>query len=178
MSDQDKNWKYKVQPALCLDFDGTIRFSKNGRIINHPEDVALFDGVEEKIWSYKDKGYLVLGITNQGGVAYGFKTEAAWQEELAQTTGLFERNPFDHVAYSLLHPKGRVKPYNHRSLLRKPEIGMLAACELAMFQQGIVVDWDASIFVGDRPEDEECAKRAGLEFIHADTFFEREKSRS
>lgn len=176
MTDQEKNRVYKVQPAVCLDFDGTIRYSKHGRIINHPEDVALFDGVEEKIWSYKNNGYLIFGITNQGGVAYGFKTEAAWQAELAQTIGLFERDPFDHVAYSLLHPKGRVKPYNHRSLLRKPEIGMLAACEVAMFQQGIVVDWDKSIFVGDRPEDEECATRAGLAFIHADIFFERKKT--
>jgi len=173
-----KKEEYKVQPALCLDFDGTIRYSKRGRIINRPEDVALFDGVEEQIWSYKDQGYLVFGITNQGGVAYGFKNEEKWQAELAQTVGLFERDPFDHVGFSLLHPKGRIKPYNHRSLLRKPEIGMLAACEVAMFQQGIIVDWDNSIFVGDRPEDEECANRAGLEFIHADVFFGREEAAS
>lgn len=178
MNDQEKNNEYRVQPALCLDFDGTIRYSKHGRIINRPEDVALFDGVEEKIWAYKNNGYLIFGITNQGGVAYGFKTEAAWQAELAQTVGLFDRDPFDHVAYSLLHPKGRKKPYNHRTLLRKPEIGMLAACEVVMFQQNIVVDWDNSIFVGDRPEDEECANRAGLAFIHADIFFEREKTGS
>lgn len=173
-----KKEEYKVQPALCLDFDGTIRYSKRGRIINRPEDVALFDGVEEQIWSYKDQGYLVFGITNQGGVAYGFKNEEKWQAELAQTVGLFERDPFDYVAFSLLHPKGRIKPYNHRSLLRKPEIGMLAACEVAMFQQGIIVDWDNSIFVGDRPEDEECANRAGLAFIHADVFFGREEAAS
>jgi len=178
MTTQGNKPDYKVQPALCLDFDGTIRYSKHGRIINRPEDVALFEGVEEKIWSCKDKGFLVFGITNQGGVAYGFKKEAAWQEELAQTVRLFNRDPFDHVAYSLLHPKGRVKPYNHRSLLRKPEIGMLAVCEAVMFQKGIVVDWEESIFVGDRPEDEECATRAGVKFIHADIFFERKQSGS
>lgn len=172
-NEKEQKRSYTVKPALCLDFDGTIRYSKNGKIINRPEDVALFDGVEEKIWAYKEQGYLVLGITNQGGVAYGFKTEANFQEELAQTLELFERDPFDHVVYSLLHPKGRVKPYNHRSLLRKPEVGMLAVCEAVMFQKGVVVDWDRSIFVGDREEDEECAHRAGLEFIHADAFFER-----
>lgn len=171
--DKQRIPSYTVQPALCLDFDGTIRYSKRGKIINRPEDVALFEGVEEKIWSYKDQGYLVFGITNQGGVAYGFKTEEKFQQELAQTRALFERDPFDHVAYSLLHPKGRIQPYNHRSLLRKPEVGMLAVCEVHMFQKGVVVDWDKSIFVGDRDEDEECALRAGLTFIHADTFFER-----
>lgn len=174
MSKQDQKPEYHIQPALCLDFDGTIRYSKRGRVINRPEDVALFEGVEQKIWSFKEDGFLVFGITNQGGVAYGFKTETSLQAELAQTIALFERDPFDHIAYSLLHPKGRIKPYNHRSLLRKPETGMLAICEAAMFQKGIVVDWEQSIFVGDRPEDEECARRAGITFIHADTFFERD----
>lgn len=36
-----------VRPALCLDLDGTIRYSKNGDFINGPEDVALFEGVEK-----------------------------------------------------------------------------------------------------------------------------------
>jgi D-glycero-D-manno-heptose 1,7-bisphosphate phosphatase len=171
MSDHQDN--HNVLPALCLDFDGTIRHPKRGKIINRPEDVALFPGVEDKIWDYKEAGFLVFGITNQGGVAYGYKTLADWQAELDQTVALFTRNPFDYIAYSLLHPGGRVAPYNHRSLLRKPEVGMLAMCEVEMFQRGVVVDWDRSIFVGDRPEDEECAQRAGLTFIHADTFFGR-----
>ena len=34
---------YKVHPALFLDLDGTIRYSKNGKFINHPEDIELFE---------------------------------------------------------------------------------------------------------------------------------------
>lgn len=173
MSEDTLEPTYRVRPALCLDFDGTIRYSKRGKFINRPEDIALFAGVEEKIREYQQQGYLILGITNQGGVAYGFKTAGDWNTELAQTLALFERDPFDFVAYSLLHPGGRTPPYNHRTLLRKPEIGMLAWCEVEMFQRGVVIDWDHSIFVGDRPEDEECARRAGVQFMHADAFFGR-----
>jgi D-glycero-D-manno-heptose 1,7-bisphosphate phosphatase len=66
-----------------------------------------------------------------------------------------------------------VVPYNYRSLLRKPDIGMLALMEYELFDEGYIVDWDNSLFVGDRPEDQECAKRAGLSFHWAWDFFGR-----
>jgi histidinol phosphatase-like enzyme len=51
---------------------------------------------------------------------------------------------------------------------------MLVQYEMEYFSQGIIIDWDNSIFVGDRPEDEECARRADIEFIPAEVFFNRE----
>lgn len=163
----------QLKPALCLDLDGTIRYSKNGEFINSPKDVALFSGVEEKIWEYRDKGYLIFGITNQGGVAYGYKSHADHWAELEATLNLFERNPFHLIKSCYHHPDGTVEPYNHRSLLRKPDIGMLAICEAQMWDEGYIVDWNNSLFVGDRPEDEQCAKNAGIAFKHANDFFER-----
>jgi D-glycero-D-manno-heptose 1,7-bisphosphate phosphatase len=164
----------EVRPALCLDLDGTVRYSKNGEFINRPEDIDLFDGVEEKIWQYRDDGYLIFGITNQGGVAFGYKTPAGCEAEIEATCNLFERNPFHIIKSSYHHPKGTVEPYNYRSLLRKPDIGMLALCEVDAWQAGYVVDWDRSLFVGDRPEDQECAEWAGIEFRWAGEFFGRE----
>ena len=169
---QNSNKKtYIVKPALCLDFDGTIRYSRRGSFINKPDDIVLFEGVEEIIWSYRNKGFLILGVTNQGGVAYGLKKPEGVENENEATLKLFERNPFDTVKASLLHPEGRVEPYKHRSLLRKPDIGMLAILEAEFFAEGIVIDWDNSIFVGDSPEDEKCAGRAGIKFVWAHEFF-------
>jgi D-glycero-D-manno-heptose 1,7-bisphosphate phosphatase len=165
------NWETK--PALCLDFDGTIRYSKTDKFINKPEDVALFEGVEEKIWAYRDQGYMIFGITNQGGVAFGYKTEEENEKEIERTLELFEKNPFHLVQSSYGHPKGTVSPFNHHSLLRKPYYGMLVLCEVEAKQMGVIVDWEESIFVGDSPEDQACAEAAGLTFIDADTFFER-----
>lgn len=163
----------QVRPALCLDLDGTIRYSKNGEFINKPEDVALFEGVESKLWEYRAKGYLIFGVTNQGGVAYGFKSPDDERREIEATLALFFRNPFHFIKSCFHHPAGRVEPYNHRSLLRKPDIGMLALCEVEAFEAGYIVDWDKSLFVGDRPEDEQCAKNAGIAFQWADDFFNR-----
>lgn len=163
----------KVMPALCLDLDGTVRYSKNGEFINKPEDVALFEGIEAKLWEYRKNGYLIFGITNQGGVAYGFKTHQDHHRELEAMLDLFFENPFHIIKSCFHHPAGKVEPYNHRSLLRKPDIGMLALCEVEAFGAGYIVDWDNSLFVGDRPEDEQCAKNAGIAFFWADEFFQR-----
>lgn len=164
----------KVAPALCLDLDETVRYSKKGEFINKPEDVALYDGVEERIWQYRDEGYLIFGITNQGGVAFGYKTPPENDAELDAMIALFERgNPFHIIKVCFHHEKGTVEPYKHRSLLRKPAIGMLALCEVEAYEAGYIVDWENSLFVGDRPEDEQCAINAGISFQWANDFFRR-----
>lgn len=165
-----------VVPALCLDLDGTVRHSKSGsQFITGPHDVALFDGVEEKIWEWRDTGHLIFGVSNQGGVAWGYKTPADNDREIDATVALFTRNPF-HIIKTCLHLEtGKFEPYNHRSLLRKPQVGMLALCEVEAWVQGYIVDWDRSLVVGDRPEDEELARNAGIEFSLAWDFFQREK---
>jgi D-glycero-D-manno-heptose 1,7-bisphosphate phosphatase len=163
-----------LKPALCLDLDGTVRYSRAGEFINQPEDIALYPGIEAKLWHYRDQGFLIFGISNQGGVAFGHKTPEGCEAEIAHTAALFKRNPFHIIKVCYNHPLGTHPPYNHRSLLRKPDIGMLALCELDAFEQGgVVVDWTESLMVGDRPEDQECAARAGIAFAWAHEFFGR-----
>lgn len=169
-----KEQKYEVKPALCLDLDGTVRYSKSSKFIEKLEDIALFDGVQEKIWQYRDKGYLIFGVSNQAGVAYEYKTPSDDINECSTTVGLFERgNPFHAIMTCYHHEKGTLEPYNHRSLLRKPDIGMLVMCEKEAFEMGYIIDWDNSLFVGDRPEDEQCAQNGGIAFQWAESFRSR-----
>jgi D-glycero-D-manno-heptose 1,7-bisphosphate phosphatase len=167
-----------VARALCLDLDGTVRFSASGQeFIDGPADVALFKDVEEKLWDYRHEGYLIFGFSNQGGVAHGFKTVSQCEEELDATVAAFGSNPFHVIKQCYHHAGGSVFPYNKRSLLRKPDIGMLARAEEVAFDMGVVIDWDNSLFVGDRPEDAECAANARIPFRYARAFFDREESR-
>lgn len=161
-----------LAPALCLDLDGTCRITVSGEAFaKHDEDYQLNKNIEQIIWSYRDKGYTILGFTNQGGVAHGFKTQQQADKELEFFQALFERNPFHYIYSAFCDSKGTVEPYNHRSLLRKPAYGMLALAEVDLFKQGYITDWDNSLFVGDRPEDEETAASAGIEFCHINQFF-------
>lgn len=166
------NSETKVKPALCLDFDGTIRKSKHGNIfIKDENDIQLMHHIEDKIWDFKNNGFLILGISNQASVAHGYKTPDTVQAEMDKTLILFHKNPFDHVQYCFMDGNGNNKPYNYRSLLRKPELGMLAVMEfLFLSQKNTVIDWDNSIFVGDRPEDEMCAEKSQIKFIHINDF--------
>lgn len=164
---------FVVKPALCIDLDGTIRCSTRGRYIEKPGDIALLPNVERILWKYRDAGFIICGVTNQGGVAHGHKTPADNEAELAHMCSLFTRNPIDFITYAYSMDDGRIFPYNFRSLLRKPAYGMLVQCELDAWAQGIVIDWNNSLFVGDRTEDEECAKAARIAFRWAEDFFQR-----
>ena len=163
--------RHEVKPALCLDFDGTIRRSKSGAtFINDVSDIELMPRVEKLIWRYREMGYVILGISNQAGVAHGFKLPIEVEKEMDATLKLFSVNPFHIIKWAYHDGNGKVEPYCHRSLLRKPDIGMLAIMEMEAYNEGIVIDWDKSLFVGDRPEDEQCAKNAGIPFRHIDSF--------
>lgn len=161
----------ELKKALVLDFDGTIRRSKSGKtFIEGPDDIELIPGVERIIWRYREMGYLILGLSNQAGVAHGFKTHAQVREEFNATYSLFSPNPFHVVKWCLHDGKGKVEPFCHRSLGRKPDVGLLFEMECDAYNAGYIVDWDNSLFVGDRPEDEQCAKNARIPFLYIDQF--------
>lgn len=171
MKNQNTQEIVKFKPTLCLDLDGTVRRNKSGKsFIENIDDIELMPNIEKLIWIYKNMNYLIVGISNQGGVAHGFKTPLQINEELDYTLSLFDSNPFDIVKCCYHMEDGKIEPYNHRSLFRKPNIGMLAMIEYEAFNNKIVIDWNNSLFVGDRPEDEQCANNAQIKFEHIDSF--------
>jgi D-glycero-D-manno-heptose 1,7-bisphosphate phosphatase len=172
---------HDVRPALVLDLDGTVRYNKDDPegFINNADQIAIFDDVAPIIKQYKDEGYLILGVSNQGGVAYGHKTARDADYELHVTERLLSRQLggpcFDKLNCCLFMGGGKVFPFNYRSLRRKPHIGMLAVMEAELEAEGIIVNWQFSLVIGDREDDKLLAENAGVEFQHADEFFGREK---
>lgn len=162
-----------LRPALCLDLDGTVRRSKSGStFIKNFNDIELIPGIEKVIWFYRNKEFLIFGVSNQAGVAHGYKLPMEVENELSATFNLFQRNPFHAVKQCYFDAAGHIAPYNTRSLFRKPAYGMLAQLEAESYISGYAVNWDESIFVGDRPEDRKCADAAGINFMSAEDFLE------
>lgn len=161
----------KPVPVLCLDLDGTVRRSKSGKIfLDGADDVEIIPGMVEKILQYREVGWLVYGMTNQGGVAHGFRTIYDVHAELYTTIKLMQ-GCFHHIFYCPYDEKGSVEPYNRKSLSRKPQIGMLVAIEEKVFHDfHVYTDWNMSLIVGDRDEDMQCAKNAGISFMWAHDF--------
>ena len=58
-------------PVLVMDIDGTVRYSASGEtFVQGLDDIAVYDEAVTEMFKYKDAGYLIVGCSNQGGVAY------------------------------------------------------------------------------------------------------------
>ena len=156
----------KAVPVLYLDLDGTVRQGKDdalGRFVNGPEDVVVFPEAVEMMRRWKQGGGRIVGVSNQGGVSLGIMTyeqcAAAMMETHRQTEKLF-----DKICFCVHHPNAKT-PEFARCWCRKPSPGLIieAALELAAQHHEYYPPY-MGLMVGDRPEDEQCAKLAGLDF--------------
>lgn len=155
----------KPVPVLYLDIDGTVRKGKDelGRFVNSPADVEVFPEATEMMRRWKAGGGRVVGVSNQGGIALGLVTVksvgAAMAETDRQAGGLFDR-----IAWCPHFP-GASDPEMGRCWCRKPSPGLLieSALELARQHNEYYPPY-LGLMVGDRPEDEQCAALAGLDF--------------
>jgi D-glycero-D-manno-heptose 1,7-bisphosphate phosphatase len=142
--------------ALFLDRDGTLVHPRH--YPRRPEELTIFEGVPALLRRFQQRGWLVVVITNQSGVARGYLTEddlslmhASLAADLAQ-----QGVRLDGLYHCPHHPEGVVRPFAVECECRKPRPGMLlrAARELR-------VDLGCSWFVGDILDDVEAGRLAG-----------------
>lgn len=156
----------KRVPLLVLDVDGTVRQGKDdalGRFVNGPEDVVVFPEAVEQMRRWKQRDGRIIAVSNQGGIALGLvsyqKVVDAMVETYRQCDGLF-----DKVCWCQHHPKAR-DPEMARCWCRKPSPGLLIEAALDIgHSRGEIYPPHMGLMVGDRPEDEECARLAGFPF--------------
>jgi D-glycero-D-manno-heptose 1,7-bisphosphate phosphatase len=164
----------KITPILFVDLDGTIRHGKDqlGRFVNSADDVVIFDGVVDILKSYKERGWRIVAISNQGGVAMGLLTmegvDSAMQATRQQCSHLF-----DEMYWCSHHPDAVADDFNSRleksvCFCRKPRIGLVVVAFAAMtLKHGENYRPYECLFVGDRTEDRECALNANIPFVWA-----------
>lgn len=172
-------------PGICFfDLDGTLRETKSGAtFINDPNDQQPIAGAQEMLTHYSDKGFTCIGITNQGGCASinpatgkMFKSIADTILEQQLTLELFPELSeiffcpnYGESCYRVSRgnePLIFFAPIARDGLVvscRKPGHGMLlvAAKDLSEF------DNENCCMIGDRPEDQNCALTAGIDFAWA-----------
>lgn len=162
-----------MKKILFLDCDGTIRQPLGGsKFISHPQDQRIIPGADEAIAHYHRQGYRCIGITNQGGVASGYKSLEDTIVEQRYTLKLFPELEAIYfcpdyeglICWKVTRSEER-KIFDADGNFRKPGAGMimLAAIEF----EGILAE---STMTGDRPEDEAAAANAGVSFLWADVW--------
>lgn len=149
--------------ALFLDRDGTLVHARH--YPSRPEQLELYQGIGEGLRLLQDAGFLLIVITNQGGIAHGYFGEAelaAMHAHLAsELAALGVRvDGFYHCPH---HPDGVIREFAVPCECRKPQPGMLlrAAREHD-------IDIAASWFVGDILDDVEAGRRAGCRTVLVD----------
>lgn len=143
--------KHKFKAAF-LDRDGVI--CKEKHHLYKCEDFEFIDGVPEAIETLREKGYLIVVVTNQAGVAKGLYTESDVEKLHGFMQNLLEDKTFiDAVYYCPYHPDGTAEKYRKKSPLRKPDIGMIEKAVEDFSLKGIEIDLSESIIVGDTEND-------------------------
>jgi D-glycero-D-manno-heptose 1,7-bisphosphate phosphatase len=155
-------------PVLYLDLDGTVRKGKTelGYFVNTADQVEVFEGVPDLLYHYKEVGYRLVGITNQGGVALGFLDLADCRRALLETNRQC-RNLFDFINVCQHHPDAE-DPTMAYCWCRKPRIGLIVEAAILLGQRHPeYYPPHMAVFVGDMDSDQECAENAGIPFLDA-----------
>lgn len=148
--------KSKKYSAIFLDRDGVINVDHG--FVHQIEKFDFLPGVKDALRIMKVKGYLLILVTNQAGIAYGYYTEedhlkldSYMQEELRK-----EGLAFDATYFCPHHSTKGIGKYRVECECRKPKPGMLLnAC------REFNIDIKTSYMVGDRMTDIEAGRNAG-----------------
>jgi D-glycero-D-manno-heptose 1,7-bisphosphate phosphatase len=148
------------RPAVFLDRDGTI--NEDAGYIDRLERFVLYPFAIDAIRLLHRAGYLVVVMTNQGGVAQGLHTE----ETVAELAGYLAQRAregdtvIDGHYYCPHMPDAAVEKYRVDCDCRKPKPGLAlrAAADLHL-------DLTRSVVIGDRWRDLAVAWQIGARGI-------------
>jgi len=132
-----------MNKALFLDRDGVINFEKN--YLYRIDEFEFIDGVFDAVAFFRKRGFKVIVVTNQAGIARGLYSERDYAELNKWMLDRFleEGSQLDTVFHCPHHPD-----ISGICDCRKPANGMLVS---AMKQFDI--DMRKSIMVGDKKSD-------------------------
>ena len=155
------NEKYKL---IIFDKDGTICGSTNPKgPPNKLEEQTMLPGVVDICKKLVDSGIHLAIASNQGGVSLGYMTHSRASDIVVAAARAIGA-PL--ALFATYHPDAELE--DKRDLFdRKPNPGMLITA-MVRFQSYPY----QTLYVGDRPEDEQAAKNAGVDFMWAWEFFE------
>jgi len=136
------------EKALFLDRDGVI--NEDSGYPYKPEQIIFRDGIFDFCGAALNKGYILVVVTNQGGIAKGYYTEA---DVVALHTWMGDRFRDQGIAiagfyYCPFRPDGVIPEYTKESFMRKPKPGMILQAA-----QDLNIDIAQSLMLGDKPTD-------------------------
>lgn len=149
-----------MNKAVFIDKDGTL--IPDIPYNTDPDLIDLQPYAVEGLRQLQQKGYLLIIVSNQAGVARGFFKEEALIAVEARVRELLQKEQvqLDAFYYCPHHPEGTVKEYSIVCNCRKPETGMLLSAA-----NDFNIDLASSWMIGDILNDIEAGNRAGCRSV-------------
>lgn len=141
-----------MKKALFLDRDGVINKEKN--YLYNIEDFEFIDGVFETCRYFQNKGYLIIIITNQAGIARGKYTDEDYQ---LLTKWMIKEFQKENVKISKIYHCPHHPDFSGECNCRKPKPKMILDAK-----EEFDIDLNKSILVGDKNSDIETGISAGV----------------
>ena len=141
-----------MNKALFLDRDGVVNKEKN--YLYKIEDFEFIDGVFETCKYFQDRGYLIIIITNQAGIARGKYTEKDFEILTKWMIKEFEK---ENIKISKVYHCPHHPDFNCECECRKPKPKMILDA-----QKEFNIALSNSILVGDKNSDIEAGIKAGI----------------
>jgi len=147
-----------MKKTLFLDRDGIINVDHG--YVYKTEEFEFIEEIFNVCLDAQRKGYQIIVITNQSGIARGKYTVEQFKQLSSWMKGVFKEKGVDilDVYFCPHHPVKGIGEYLQNCSCRKPEPGMIlqAAKEYD-------VDLKRSVFIGDKISDMQAAKSACIE---------------
>jgi len=146
-----------MQRGLFLDRDGVINLDRG--YVSAREQFTFTLGIFPFLREAQDRGFRLVIVTNQSGVARGLYSEEDYQSLTRWMLGALGQ---EGISISLVlacfeHAEGTVEPYCRASYWRKPNPGMILEAS-----QRLRLDLPRSAMIGDQLRDMEAAEAAGI----------------
>lgn len=159
-SKPDLEWpvEYKNQ-AVILDYDDTLRKVVNGKQ-KYPtrlEEVEILPNRTERLKALQAEGYLLLGVSNQSGIARGDVSYEDAVKCFEHTNALLDVEIDFHFCPHNVPPS---------CYCRKPQSG-IGVYLIHKYK----LDPTQCIFCGDQTSDKTWAKRLGIPYAHPNEYF-------
>ncbi|MGZ4034911.1 MAG: D-glycero-alpha-D-manno-heptose-1,7-bisphosphate 7-phosphatase [Bacteroidia bacterium] len=140
--------------AIFLDRDGVINVERG--YTHRLEDFVILPDLMETLQLFQKKGYLLIVISNQSGIAKGLYKQAEVEVLHKYMTDEFVKNgiKLSEIYYCVHHPDVS------NCICRKPD-SLFVEKALARFN----IRASESYFIGDKERDTQAAEKAGVKGI-------------
>ncbi len=153
-TEKEKLVSKRTRCAVFIDRDGTI--NKDTVHLFRKEEFEFLTDADKAIADLKKKGYLVIVITNQAGIAKGLYKAEDVDILHDFIDSVFQKNSkilLDGYYYCPHHPKAVIDELRTECSCRKPAPGLIIKAIEDFRKSGIEIDRDNSFVIGNRISD-------------------------